>query len=110
MVSVKVWGRAWRGKKIIVQCENLASVIVLNSGRSRDHFLQSCVREIAYLSAIGEFQIRAVHIPGIDNRLPDLLSRWSSEIHRNQFLKINRSLAMSEVEAPERFFRFINDW
>jgi hypothetical protein len=110
VVAVKLWGCLWKGKKILIYCDNLATVISLNSGRSRDGFLQSCLREVAFLAACGEFVVRAVHLPGVENRLPDLLSRWDSHVHRSQFQVANQKLALSEVSVPDRFFYFINEW
>ena len=54
MVTVKLWGHNWKGKKIIINCDNMASVRVLNVGFSRDLF--SC-----------------------ENRIPDYLSRWDTD-------------------------------
>ena len=35
MVATKVWGKYWQGKRIVVQCDNEVSVLVLNTGRCR---------------------------------------------------------------------------
>ncbi len=42
-VATNVWGRHWKGKRIIVNCDNEASVTVINTGRSKDLFLQACL-------------------------------------------------------------------
>jgi hypothetical protein len=85
VVALKVWGYKLRGKRMLVKCDNQTSVAVVNSGRAKDKFLQDCLRELAYISAIGEFEIRAVHIPGVQNRIPDLLSRFSRKNIRKNF-------------------------
>jgi len=36
------------------------------------------LREVAFICASNDCMVRAVHLPGIDNRLADLLSRRSS--------------------------------
>ena len=59
-----------------MQVDNGAVSIIINTGRSRDPKLQDCLRELAFTAAMGEFQIKAVHILGRDNRILDLLSRW----------------------------------
>ena len=76
LVALKIWGGKFKGKKIVVLCDNLSSRLALNKGATRCQFMQACLREICYLSAIFEFEIRAQHIPGVSNRLPNLLSRW----------------------------------
>lgn len=85
MATVKLWGRLWRGQKIVINCDNTTSCRVLNSGFSRDTFLQSCLREICFYVAVYEFQIRAKEISGSQNILPDYLSRWN-ESPRNRDL------------------------
>ena len=48
---------------------------MLNSGRTRDAKMLEIIREIAYLSVCGNFQIKAVHLHGRENRISDKLSR-----------------------------------
>ena len=36
IMACAVWGRAWRGKSVRVNCDNQAVVAVLNSGYSKD--------------------------------------------------------------------------
>ena len=76
MVACKLWGHRWRGMHLLVKCDNLASVAVLNSFRTSSRVLADCLREIWYHCAIHDFQIRAIHCPGVENRLADFLSRW----------------------------------
>ena len=110
-VAVKLWGKHWAGKKILVYCDNLASVWVLNSGKSVDPFLLACLREIAYWAALCEFEIRSVHIAGVDNRLPDLLSRWDLDHkYRRQFWDETRSDPLQNVVVPADIFNFQHNW
>ena len=75
LVALRLWCPRFRGRKIKIFCDNEASVVVLNSGRCRDGIMLSLLREIAYLCAVNECQVRAVHLAGVDNRLADKLSR-----------------------------------
>lgn len=76
-VALKLWGSTLIGKRILVFCDNMASVQVLNSGASRDLFSQACLREVCWFAARYQFEVRGKHLPGVSNRLPDLLSRWT---------------------------------
>ena len=88
-VCCKLWGMSWRGKYIDFNCDNLASVISLNTGRAKDIFMQKCLQEISYWAACYEFQIRAHHIAGVDNRIPDYLSRYHlGSLYKSQFLNL----------------------
>ncbi|CAC5389407.1 unnamed protein product [Mytilus coruscus] len=85
IVCLKVWVR--RGKKICIYCDNYVSVQVINHGSSRSKFLQACLREIAFVCAINECEIKAIHLNGKDNRVSDLLSRWDlSPFYQSEFL------------------------
>ena len=64
MVTVKLWGQNWKGKKIVINCDNSSSVRVLNVGFSRYTFMQSFLWEICFFASISEFYIRAKEISG----------------------------------------------
>ena len=111
IVSVKVWTNKFKGLLVGVKYDNLATVTVINSGRSRDPFMQACLRELCFVCAQGQFMVWAEHIPGISNRLPDLLSRWdlgtgAAEEFRHQTL----GLGLEEVDVPVDYFSFHHDW
>jgi hypothetical protein len=40
-------------------CDNEVSTIVINHGRARSKFLNACARELLFVAAIREFNIRA---------------------------------------------------
>ena len=95
----------------MIHCDNEVSVTVLNTGRARNSFLLACLREIEFLAAKYEFEVRANHIPGIENRIPDALSRWhSGSVYRDQFWAEVKGLHVSEVFVYEGLFRFMHDW
>ena len=112
VVSLKLWGNRFKGKRVCVYCDNEASVTVLNTGRSRDVFMQQCLREVCFLAAVGEFEVRAVHLPGVDNCIPDLLSRWdNSGYYRREFVWATRF--QSDLQGrvlTEDMFDFIHNW
>ncbi len=111
IVGVKLWAHLWKGKRIIILCDNKVSVDVINMGRARDKFLLKCLRELVYLAAVYEFEIRAKHIAGVSNRLPDLLSRWSlSNVHEKQFHSLTAGIDTKEVIVNDSMFHFSHDW
>ena len=64
MVCLKLWGKHFAGKRIQIFCDNESVCQVVNSGRTRNDMLQSCLRELTFISAKMEFQIRAIHLSG----------------------------------------------
>ena len=77
LLAVRLFQAHWAGRKVLIKCDNEAVVAVLRSGRVRDPFLGACARNIWYASALSDMDIQYVHIRGLDNRVADLLSRWT---------------------------------
>ena len=67
VVALKSWGHLWHGLRLTFRCDNEVAVTALNSGRCRNAFINSCLREVCFLAATHEFEIRAVHLPGVLN-------------------------------------------
>lgn len=74
--TIKTFAHTITGKKITFLCDNLASVQCVNSGRSKDPFMQRVLREIVFVSAINNCWIRTKFIGTKSNRKADILSRW----------------------------------
>lgn len=109
ILTLKVWHSELRNKAVVVNCDNQAVVELINSGRARDLKMQQGLREVCYLAATGGFEIFASHILGVDNRIPDLLSRWDlGHQYRQQF----RDLKLGFTRRPVRrsLFEFSHPW
>ena len=85
MVALKVWGPHLSGQYFWIHVDNEAVAKVLNLGASRDAKLQDALREIALIAARHQFVIKAKHISGVSNRVPDWLSRWHEVGARREF-------------------------
>ncbi len=95
----------------MVRCDNQALVTVMNSGQSNDEFLQSCLRELCYVSATHEFENWWVHILGVVNRIPDALSRWElGDEFQRQFLQLAGSEPMKDTFVYTGLFEFSHKW
>jgi hypothetical protein len=46
-------------------------VTVINSGSTKDSFMQNCLRELCFVEATHELEVRAKLIAGEENRLAD---------------------------------------
>ena len=90
VVALKVWANAWSNKIIDLHCDNLAVVQVLTSSRTTDTILATCARNVWLICAIFNIQLRVWHIPGKNNHIADLLSRWN--ITENPLLKLQQML------------------
>lgn len=111
MISLKLWGKWLHSCKFIFRCDNMAAVSCINSGRSRDSYIQSCLREICFLAAVTGFKIKADFIPSLENRIPDVLSRWHSGSEgRREIKRLTSHLHPKHRMITDKFFEFENDW
>ena len=76
LVAIRLWGRIWKHKTILFRCDNEAVVAVLNSGKTRDPDLAEISRNIFMQCALDDINLQIEHIPGRNNQIADLLSRW----------------------------------
>jgi hypothetical protein len=110
MVSLRLWAKFLVNKRILIHCDNEASVCVLNSGRSKDKFMLQCLREIAFTAAKQNFQIKAIHVKGVDNRIADLLSRAPVSQKAASSLSSVLDDSWVQVTALDQYFYPVNDW
>ena len=111
VAAVKNWGERLTRAKVLVFCDNDATIQVINSGKTRDGFMQKCLRELCYITAKYQCVVRVVHLPGAQNRLPDLLSRWSLNLGApSEFRKLTGHMDMRKKQIPDAFFFFSHPW
>ncbi len=104
MVAVKLWGHCLEGKRILLYCDNEATVTVVNSGRCRDSVM------LAYETICNDCMLKGVHISGQDNRLPNILSRWHiSPEYELQFHQLV-SQVWREVRVPSSYLQLKDVW
>ena len=77
VVALKIWAESWANCSITILCDNQAVVEVLNSGKTKDMFLATCVRNAWLITSMYNIRLQVVHIPGRHNQVAGLLSRWS---------------------------------
>ena len=95
MIATLVWGQLWSGGRVIAHCDNTAVVSVLNSRYSQDKMLMQMLRGLFFIEAYFQFQLSAVHLPGIHNGLADDLSR-----NRLSFLLRKRGGSTDSTPSP----------
>ena len=95
----------------MVYCDNLVSVEVINTGRCRNPFMLKCLRELLFCAAQFEFEIRASHIKGVDNRIADRLSRWYLDKSASaEFYRMTNHISKLEYTVTAKHFEFTHDW
>ena len=69
------WVHLWSNKRIIIWSGKVTTLASVNRCTSRDPYIMKCLRYMFWLSAIHNFRLTARHIPGVQNVLPDKISR-----------------------------------
>ena len=89
LLAFRAFGPQWVKKKLLIKCDNDAVVKVLNSGRTCDPFGGACARNNWFQAALGDVDVKYVHVLGSNNQTADLLSRWDfSADHYNKLSKL----------------------
>ncbi|XP_037627458.1 uncharacterized protein LOC119489294 [Sebastes umbrosus] len=96
VIACLLWGKNWSRKQIMFFCDNEATVNIINKGRSSVPFINRFVRRLTWSSVMGNFIIRAAHIPGLDNKIADSLSRFEFQ----KFRQLCPEAAPSSLNCP----------
>ena len=63
------------------------------------------------MQARWECQVRTQHIRGVDNRLPDLLSRWDLDPkYGEEFFVRTQGHGVREIFVYDGLFKFSHNW
>ena len=75
VLSAAVWGREWRGKRVLGHGDNESVTHMLAGRSSRNPELMHLLRCLFFIEAQHGFTLSLVHISGVNNDLADDLSR-----------------------------------
>lgn len=98
-----VWGPTWRGEHVLVQCDNLAVVHVINAQSGRDKTVMHLLRCVHFFCAVYDFRLRAEHLPGLLNVRADAISRNKMQV----FFKEVPSARRSSNPLPPSVWAFL---
>ena len=92
VVACFLWGSQWQKKRILFHCDNMATVQIINKGRSKVKIINKLIRKLTWLAAQYSFTVHAEHVPGKLNNIADAISRFQ--------IKRFRSLAPQADQLP----------
>ena len=114
VVALKIWGQCCSSCNILLHCDNSSTVDVVNKGKAKNRFAQSCLHEIAFLAGKYSFLVRVKFKLGVSNRLADYLSRWStSEEFKDKFFQEVLEEGYTDVKqvlVQKKHFQFSHTW
>ena len=109
VVALKVWCHQWAGHRVKVWSDNTNACAAVTTGRSRDLFVQDCVREIFLFTAAHDIELHVSHRPGVQLIRADALSRAHTAQHFRDWIRSDPLLAAArEIVVPDMFFELDN--
>ena len=109
VVAVKVWRDQWAGHRVQIFCDNTNACCAVQTGRSRDVFVQECIRELFFFCAVFDIQLHLLHRPGRTLVRADALSRAHTAARFTEAVRDDPVLALMErVVVPEGYFDLEN--
>ena len=109
-IALQLWAWEWRGTRFRIYCNNESVVTILNMGKAWDQMLQKLLREIAYVLAVNNVEIHAVHLSSEENRVSDLLSRYHThQKYKDEFNRLKKP-DWCNVQITNNMLNFINPW
>ena len=107
LVGARTWGCRFSGLKIRIYCDNKSVVDVINSSKTKDSFMATCLRELWLVVSTNKFELRAVHLPGEENRVADWLSRWHlGKKYQDAFNSFVSGSPCQEILLTNDIFKF----
>ena len=110
IVALKIWANKLSGQYFWIHVDNEAVATVINTGAARNQVLQDALREIALVAAEHQFILKAKHISGISNRIPDWLSRWSELEARKKFNLYAKEKSLTRIRVTLDHTQFKHNW
>ena len=75
VVAAETFGSSWSGKRILMHCDNMCVVEVVNSGTSKSADIMHLLRKLFFICAKFHFEISTCYINTKVNDIADALSR-----------------------------------
>ena len=68
------WGLQWRGSLVVIHCDNMGAVAVMNTGSSKVSHIMYLLRCLFFIRARLTLSVRAVHVREVQNGWADAIS------------------------------------
>lgn len=101
VLSVLRWGHLWQNKTVIVLTDNMTTKCILNKGSTKNNVLMSLLRDLFWLSAMYNFDIKGKFLSGRCNIIADAASRLHEEGQLSRLYDILTSYSYIPFSADE---------
>ena len=73
--AIATFATAWQGRRVVIHCDALGTVIAFNDHSSKSPDIMSMIRTAWWLCSLHSIHLRIVHVAGTENQQADSLSR-----------------------------------
>ena len=109
VVALKTWANEWRGHTVQVSCDNMNACLAVQSSRSKDPFIQHCIREIFVWRVSFDVDLAIVHCPGRNMTRADALSRMHKEQRCREWVQRDTELRRAKrVRVDREVFKLVS--
>ena len=76
VIAAHLWGSLWARKHVLFRSDNEAVVAILTTRTSKVPALMHLLRDLLLSAARWGFTFTAAHVPGVENKIADAISRF----------------------------------
>ena len=110
IVSCKIWGKSWAGKRIALHCDNDSICDTIVYLKPKDAELQNCLREFLLIVCKYNFHPVILKIGTKENHLADFISRNFNRVDIDKVFNDNGVPNMMPVDVTDDEFLYTADW
>ena len=110
IISVKIWGSNWGGKRVKIYCDNDAVCDVVTYNKPKDPKMQSLLREFLFFVCRFNFCPVVSKIGTKENSVADFLSRRYDLNDASDFFIKNNLGKMTNIPLTDSIFDLQADW
>ena len=76
VIAAHLWGSLWTRNHVLFRSDNEAVVAILTTRTSKVPALMHLLRDLLLSAARWGFTFTAAHVPGVENKIADAVSRF----------------------------------
>ena len=103
VLACTIWGKHWKGQRLVCYSDNAAVVAIINSGSSKNPLAMHLMRSLFFVSAHYKFTVSARFLPGSSNQLADALSRNNID----RFLSLRPQASRIPTPIPQELLQML---
>lgn len=104
---MKIWSQKCQGKKLLLRCDNKATVMAVNTGCSKNRIMQACLRELHHICSLNSCRVRLKYIATKLNTIADCLSRiHTHKKFKKKFEQLTLGMEKHQIKLEKEIFLF----